>query len=219
MSRAKKITGERMTHSFSQTPHFYLDTEVKLTELKEFKAKMTDATGFKFSYNDFIIAAVARSLKRYPLVNGSFVEGEIRVNEDINVALATATERGLLVPVIKEANKISLLELGKYRKKLVKKTREERITVEELEGGTFTISNLGMFGIKGFYPIINPPQAGILAVGKIEERVVAEKGKIGIEPMMDIRLAADHRVLDGVEGAKFLMSVKELLEDPDQLTG
>lgn len=212
MNRIKKLTGERMSYSFREVPHIYFSAKVNMERMVAYRAELFKETGVKYTYSDFILVAVARALQKYPLVNATFSEGRIFAQEDINIGFATATPNGLVVPVIHEAQRYNMQELAKQRKAVVQKALDGALDIWEMEGGTFTITNLGNYGIDTFDPIINPPQAAILAAGSMKDEVVVENKAIKICPVICFRLAGDHRVLDGIECAKFLAYFKELME-------
>jgi pyruvate dehydrogenase E2 component (dihydrolipoamide acetyltransferase) len=161
---------------------------------------------------DFLLLACACALKDFPTVNASFAEHGIELQPDINLGMAVALEEGLVVPVIRDADRLSLTELASRSRALVDKAQKKKLFPVDYEGGTFTVSNLGMLGVDSFTAIINPPQSAILAVGQVLPRVVADDGMFAIKPMMTATLSADHRVIDGAIGARFLKRIKEVLE-------
>ena len=221
LSRIEKIMIQRMEKSKREIPHFYLTVEVDFSKsqamrddlVKEFEKKEK----VRVSYTDLLIKACGRALSELPRVNSTFEAGRIISHSGVNVGLAVATDKGLIVPVIKDVDKKNLFQIAKKREELVEKASKDRLSLEELEGGAFTLSNLGMFGIKTFIAIINPPQVSILATGGIKERAVVIDNKIEIRPMMEMTLSCDHRVIDGYRGAKFLQEVKRGLEGPSLL--
>jgi pyruvate dehydrogenase E2 component (dihydrolipoamide acetyltransferase) len=166
------------------------------------------------SINDFILMACARALKEFPSVNASVTGQGMETYSDINIGIAVALEEGLVVPVIRNADRLSLAELAKQSRDLAEKAQKKKLFPADYEGGTFTVSNLGMFGIDNFIAIINPPQCAILAVGQVAPRVVPHGEGIAVRPMMTMSLSADHRVVDGAIAARFLRDVKRLLENP-----
>lgn len=219
LSTIRRITGERMTLSKQTVPHFVLTVEAHMTEAVHLREELMDRivseTGQRLSYTALLVKVVAQTLKRHPLANAEFVDGRIKIHRAVNVGVAVGVEEGLLVPVIRAADTKSLADITLGLKAFQEKAASLRFTPEELSGGTFTISNLGMFGIDQFSAIINVPQSAILAVGRIVNKPVGlEDGSIGLRPMMSLTLSVDHRVLDGVTGAKFLAEVKDLLENP-----
>jgi pyruvate dehydrogenase E2 component (dihydrolipoamide acetyltransferase) len=164
------------------------------------------------SINDFILRACAHALKEFPRLNASFTESGINLHADINLGMAVALEEGLVVPVIRNADRLSLTELAARSRELVDKAQKKKLFPLDYEGGTFTVSNLGMLGVDNFVAIINPPQCAILAVGRVAPRVVADDGMFAVKPLMTATLSADHRIIDGAIGARFLQTVKQLLE-------
>ncbi len=217
LSSMREVIARRMTESF-QSPHFYLTVKVDTLELEKTRKQLIPAieskTGIRLTVTDLIIKMVAKALEDNPSVNCSYVDGSVRLIKRIDIGLVTAVEGGLVVPVIRQANKKSLVEIVRDRNELVQKARDRKLTKEEMTGSTFTISNLGMFGIDQFSAIIQPPEAAILALGSIADTVVARDGEILIRPMMTLTLSLDHRVLDGVIGAEFLQSLKNYIENP-----
>lgn len=218
LTRVEKIMAERMQLSKREIPHFYLSTEVNFSEVVKLRGDLLEEVekekGVRLSYTDFLIKACARALCKFPRTNAHYKEGKIVCFPEVNLGLAVAREQGLVVPVIKNAHKKSLSEVALERSKLVAKATEDRLTLEDVEGGTFTLSNLGMMGIKNFSAIINPPQVCLLAAGEIREKPVVEQGKIVIAPIMELTLSCDHRVVDGYLGSQFLQEIKKALEKP-----
>jgi pyruvate dehydrogenase E2 component (dihydrolipoamide acetyltransferase) len=223
LSRLKQITARRMVESFSSAPHFYLKIEVDASQLVAWRERLLPAieadTGVRLTYTDMLVLLTARALQKHSLVNATWQEGGIRTHPEINIGIAAAVEDGLTVPVIKDADKKSAAQIATERSTLMEKAGAGRLGIEDLEGDTFTITNLGMFGIDEFAAIINPPQSAILAVGRIADRVVARKGKAIVQPTLRMVLSIDHRVLDGVLGANFLMELKGLIEAPETVFG
>jgi len=216
----QRLTAQRMTESFTSTPHFYLTIEAKATKLVELRERlqpiMEEKAGVRLTFTDILIVLVAKALRDHPLANASWEKGRIRVWKEINIGLATAVEEGLMVPVIKKADEKGLAQIAGERKELADKAVKGRLSLEELEGGTFTLTNLGMFGVDEFGAIINPPQSAILAVGRIAERPVVEEGQVVARPTIRLTLSVDHRVWDGAEGARFLSDLKALIEGPEE---
>jgi len=216
----QRLTAQRMTESFASIPHFYLTMEAKATKLVELRERlrpiMEQKAEVRLTFTDILIVLVAKVLRDHPLANASWEEGRIRIWKEINIGLATAVEEGLIVPVIKRADEKGLAQIAKERKELADKATEGKLSLEELEGGTFTLTNLGMFGVDEFGAIINPPQSAILAVGRIAERPVVEEGQVVARPTIRLTLSLDHRVLDGAEGARFLSDLKALVEEPEE---
>lgn len=215
----RRITGERMALSKQTVPHFVLTMEADMTEAVHLREKLMDRivaeTGQRLSHTALLMKVVALALKRHPLANAEFVDGRIKIHRAVNVGVAVGVEEGLVVPVIRATDTKSLTDITLELKAFQEKASSLRFTPDDLSGGTFTISNLGMFGVDQFSAIINVPQSAILAVGRMVNRPVGlEDGSIGLRPMMSLTLSVDHRVLDGVTGAKFLTEVKDLLENP-----
>lgn len=218
MNSIRKVIAKRMAQSKFTAPHIYffndVDMEKLLTLREEILVEFEETEGIRISINDFLIKAVALTLREYPLVN-SMVSGEqIRIFPEINVGLAVAMEDGLIVPAIPKADQLGLGEIARHRTDLVDRARRAKLTVEEMERGTFTISSLAQFDISFFTAILNPPQSGILTVGKVEETPVVRDGKMVIHRMMKEGLSVDHRIIDGAVAAQFLQSLKKKLETP-----
>lgn len=213
LSPMRRIVGERMVQSKQSAPHFYVSMDIDMTAVNSLRAerKKRVKDGVP-SVNDFILKACARALKDFPTVNSTFVEQGIKLHADINLGMAVALEEGLVVPVIRNADRLSLTELAAQSRALVDKAQKKKLFPVDYEGGTFTVSNLGMLGVDSFVAIINPPQCAILAVGRIASRVVADDGMFAIKSLMTATLSADHRIVDGAVGARFLRQVKEVLE-------
>ncbi len=218
----RRVVAERMTHSFTTTPHFYLSVETEATELLRLRdsllAAVEAANGAHLTVTDVLIRIVAQALQEHPEVNVAWGQGpegggQVR-QEKVNLGFAVATADGLVVPVIHGAAGLSLAEIARRRSDLADEARDGKLSLADLEGGTFTLTNLGMFGIDEFHAIINPPQSAILAVGRIKERPVASAGSVVVRPTMFLTLSADHRLLDGVQAARFLQRVTQLIEEP-----
>lgn len=222
----RKTIAKRLTESKQNIPHFYLNLDIKAKALEEFRSELLnfqketfpDADG-KVSINDIIVKAVAVSLRLHPKVNASFMGDSITQFGRVDVGIAVSLEGGLLTPVVRNADQKSILTISSEIKALAKKARDRKLKPEEFSKGTFTISNLGMFGISRFTAIINEPESAILAVGAVEDRPVVEKGQIVPGRMMSLTLSCDHRVVDGAVGAEFLRTLKSLLEKPSNLAG
>lgn len=215
----RKTISERMSKSASEIPHITLFLEVDISNLEKFKNKLDKEIGEKkFSYTDFIIKATALSLEKYPILNSTLKDEKIIIFKDINIGLAVSIEDGLIVPVISNSNRLSLEEIADRRIDLVNLARENKLKLKDVTGSTFTITNLGMYQVEYFSPIINPPESGILAVGAITKKPIVNKdAKIAIKPIIKLGLALDHRVSDGVIGAKFLQYLRDILQAPDKL--
>ncbi len=217
VSQMRKTIARRLGESKFSAPHFYLTIAIDMTKAVESRKSVNAVAESKISFNDFVIKAAAVALKKHPTVNSSWLGDKIRYNKAINIGVAVAVPDGLLVPVINNANFKTLSQLNAEVKHLAGKAKSKKLQPDEMTGNTFTISNLGMFGIEEFTAIINPPDACILAVGGIAEQAVVKDGEIGIGKIMKVTLSCDHRVVDGATGAKFLNTFKSLLEDPVRL--
>jgi pyruvate dehydrogenase E2 component (dihydrolipoamide acetyltransferase) len=213
----RRIVGQRMTQSKQTAPHFYVSMDIDMTAVNEMRAKWKEKGEAKVpSINDFILHACARALKDFPSLNSTFTEQGMKVHADINIGTAVALDEGLVVPVIRTADRLSLTELAAQSRELIDKAQKKKLFPLDYEGGTFTVSNLGMLGVDSFIAIINPPQCAILAIGRLAPRVVAEDGMFSIKSFMTATLSADHRVVDGAIAARFLREIKELLERPEE---
>jgi pyruvate dehydrogenase E2 component (dihydrolipoamide acetyltransferase) len=220
LTRTQSLIARRMSESKATIPHFYLRTVVNMDRAVEVRAafKQAAAEGETVpSLNDFVVKASAIALKRHPKANAAFRDGHFELYPKVNIGIAVATEGALIVPVISEADQLTLTEIGDAARRLAKRVRSGEVTPPELSGGTFTVSNLGMFGVSGFDAVINPGQAGILAVGEVSKRPVVTDEGIGSAHLMEMTLACDHRILYGAEGAEFLAQVKANLEEPGLL--
>jgi pyruvate dehydrogenase E2 component (dihydrolipoamide acetyltransferase) len=216
LSPMRRIVGERMVQSKQAAPHFYVSMDIDMTGVGKLRAerKKQPKDGVP-SVNDFILCACARALKDFPSVNASFTEQGIKLHADINLGMAVALDEGLVVPVIRNTDRLTLTELAARSRELVDKAQKKKLLPLDYEGGTFTVSNLGMLGVDSFIAIINPPQCAILAVGRVAPRVAADEGMFAIKSLMTATLSADHRVVDGAIGARFLRQIKEVLERGD----
>jgi pyruvate dehydrogenase E2 component (dihydrolipoamide acetyltransferase) len=217
MSRMWKVMADRLTQSWTSVPHFFLARDVDAKRFTKWHRSAQERSQSKLTYTDLLVKLVAQSLAAHARVNAAWVDGRIVGNQSIHIGLAVAVEDGLLVPVIRHADRLGLEEIAQARSDLVARAQAGKLGVDELQGGTFTISNLGMFGIDQFSAIINPPQAAILAVGRIADRVVAVDGKPKVRPMLTLNLSSDHRVVDGARAARFLDHLARLIEDPMRL--
>jgi pyruvate dehydrogenase E2 component (dihydrolipoamide acetyltransferase) len=211
----RKVIARRLTESKQHAPHFYLTVDCEIDALlatrKQLNEKLSDG---KVSVNDLVIKAAAIALKQVPAANASWTEEEIRVYRSVDISVAVAIEGGLITPVIRGAQNKGLAEIAAEMKDLAGRARDGKLMPEEYQGGTFSISNLGMFGIKDFCAVINPPQGAILAVGAGEPRPVVKDGALAIATVMSCTLSVDHRVVDGAIGAEFMAAFKKLIEDP-----
>lgn len=216
LNRLQQTIVRRMTQSKATIPHFHLQSEADMTEVVDAREHLREISDGPIpSINDLVVRACALTLREMPKLNGSYTDGMLSLNSRINVGVAVATEDALVVPTIFDADQKDLREIASESSELAARVRDGSVTPPELSGGTFTVSNLGMFGITRFEAIINPPQAAILAVGAIVKRVVPADGD-GFEArdILEMTLGCDHRILYGADGAKFLQRVRELLEDP-----
>ena len=215
-----RIMAERTTQSWTTVPHFFVARDVDATALSATRERLIPVIershGVKVTHTDLIVAAVARALRLHPRMNGSWARDSITLNADVNVALAMAVENAVVTAVIRNSDRATLGEIAKQRKELAERARANRLQPADITGATFTISNLGMFSVDAFTAIIVPPQAGILAVGAITDRVVAASGMIGVRPTMTLTLSSDHRVVDGARAAAFLNDVVLALSEPDK---
>ena len=215
-----RLMAERTTQSWTTVPHFFVVREADAVALSEARKKLgaefETSRGLKLTYTDLLVALVARVLVKHPRMNASWTGEGVRVNAEINVGLAMAVEDGVVAPVIHNADKVKLIEIATQRRDLTERARSGKLRPSDLTGGTFTISNLGMFGVDAFTAIIIPPQAAILAVGRIVDRVVPVEGRAEIRPMMTLTLSSDHRVVDGARAAEFLRDLVEAIGSPQQ---
>lgn len=214
VSQMRKTIAKRLAESKYSAPHFYLTMEINMDKAIEARKSMNEFGTAKISFNDLVIKAAAAALRQNPKANSSWLGDKIRYNDHIHIGMAVAVEEGLLVPVIRFADQLSLSQISNQAKSLGQKAKNKELQPKDWEGNTFTISNLGMFGIDEFTAIINPPDACILAVGGIKETVIVKDGQMKIGNVMKVTLSCDHRVVDGAVGSAFLLSLKGLLEDP-----
>ena len=214
VSQMRKTISKRLAESKFSAPHFYLTMEIDMDNCVEGRNKINETSDVKISFNDIIIKAAAVSLRKHPMVNASFLTDKIRVNNHIHIGVAVAVDEGLLVPVIRFADNKSLSHISTEVRNLAGKAKNKELQPSDWEGNTFTISNLGMFGIDEFTAIINPNDACILAVGGIKNIPVVKNGGIVPGNVMKVTLSCDHRIVDGAIGSAFLKTLKELIEDP-----
>ena len=224
LSPIKRITAQRMSESFQNVPHFYLRRQLNMEKMAALKDRLGQDAGLagqaKITYTDLLLKALAEALKMHPYMNASWSEEGIRLYQKVNPGFAIALPQGLVVAVIKDSHSKLLATIARERALLIEKAGTGKLDQDDLSGGTFTLSNLGMFDIDDFSPIINPPQSGILAIGTIAEKPVVENHQVQIRRMMNVTLAADHRVVDGAQAAEFLKSFAELVEvKPELLMG
>lgn len=215
----RRIIGQRMCQSKFTAPHLYFTDGVDMTELTRFRRRLLEEEEVHVAVSDLLIMAACKALQKYPGVNSALIGEEIITYQSVNIGMAVAGEQGLIVPVVKDVQEKSLRQIAAETRPLVARAKEGRLTPEEYSGGTFSISNLGMFGIENFTAILNPPEAAILAVSSVRKKAVVitkESGEdeIAIRPMMNIQLTVDHRVIDGLLAAQFVGYLKSLLEHP-----
>jgi pyruvate dehydrogenase E2 component (dihydrolipoamide acetyltransferase) len=214
VSQMRKTIARRLSESLFTAPHFYLTMKINMDAAIAARTMVNETAPVKISFNDFIVKAVALSLKQHPKVNSSWMGDFIRENHHVNIGIAVAVEEGLLVPVLRFADTLSLSQISVSVKEFAKKAKDKKLQPADWEGSTFTISNLGMFGIDQFTAIINPPDACILAVGGIAQEPIVKNGQVVPGNVMNVTLSCDHRVVDGATGAAFLQTLKNLLEQP-----
>jgi len=217
LSQMRKTIARRLTASMQEAPHFYLTRSISMEAAATWREKLNALSPTKISFNDLIIKAVATALRKHPYLNAAWMGDHIRLYQEIHIGFAVAVDEGLIVPVIRHADRKGLSEIATETATLAQKARERKLSPEEYTGSTFSISNLGMFGIEEFTAVINPPEAAILAVGAIQPTPVVKGDKIEIERRMRVTLSCDHRVVDGATGAAFLATLTELLEEPARL--
>jgi pyruvate dehydrogenase E2 component (dihydrolipoamide acetyltransferase) len=217
LSQMRKTIARRLVESIGPVPHFFLTIEVDMERAQQARARINallEERGEKVSLNDLIIRAVAGALRQHPAVNSAWHDDHIRRYRGVHVGVAVAVEDGLITPVIRDADRKGVAEIARDVRELAGRAREKKLKPEEYTGATFSISNLGMFGIHEFTAVINPPEAGILAVGQVEELPVAIEGQVVVRPRMRATMSCDHRVIDGATGARFLQTLKAMLEEP-----
>jgi pyruvate dehydrogenase E2 component (dihydrolipoamide acetyltransferase) len=219
LNRLQQTVARRMAESKATVPHFYLSTEIDMSESVQARAQLKQLAGTERpapTFNDMVVKACALALREFPRANGAYRDGKVELYSRINVGVAVAAQDALVVPTVFDADRRSIGEIATETRALAEKVREGKITPPELSGGTFTVSNLGMFGVTNFAAVINPPQAALLAVGSLEPKAVVdrESRRVVVRDMMGVTLACDHRILYGADGAQFLARVRELLEHP-----
>jgi len=214
VSQMRKVIAKRLAESKFTAPHFYLTMSIDMDKAVESRAKLNEVASAKISFNDIVLKAVAVALKQHPNVNSSWLGDKIRINHHVNIGVAVAVEDGLLVPVVRFADTKSLTQIATEVKDFAQRAKNKKLQPADWEGSTFTISNLGMFGIDEFTAIINPPDACILAIGGISQVPVVKNGAIVPGNVMKVTLSCDHRVVDGATGSAFLQTLKNLLEEP-----
>ena len=216
-SNIRKVVAKRLTESKQQVPHFYLTIDCQIDALLKLRADLNtraEKEGVKLSVNDLVIKAAAIALRKVPAANASYTEAAIRRYKQIDISVAVAIPDGLITPIVRNADLKGLAQISSEMKDLAARARSGKLKLEEFQGGTFSISNLGMYGIREFAAVINPPQGAILAVGAGEQRPVVRDGALAIATVMTVTLSVDHRVVDGAVGAEYLAAFKKLVEDP-----
>jgi pyruvate dehydrogenase E2 component (dihydrolipoamide acetyltransferase) len=214
LSQMRKTIARRLAESKFSAPHFYLTMKINMDKTAEARKLINEQPDTRISFNDFVIKACASALRQHPAINSSWLGDKIRINKDINIGVAVAVEDGLMVPVLFAADRMGLKEINAHVATLADKARNKKLQPQEMQGNTFTISNLGMFGIDEFTGIINPPDAAILAVGAIAEELSLVDGKVTSTKVMKVTMSCDHRAIDGATGAKFLQTLQQFLENP-----
>ncbi|HUR00237.1 MAG TPA: dihydrolipoamide acetyltransferase family protein [Gemmatimonadaceae bacterium] len=215
LTQIRKTIARRLAESNGPVPTFFLTIELDVTRAAEMRTQLAEmGDEYKASFNDIVIKATALALSEHPEVNAHWLNDKIRQFNRIHVAMAVAVEDGLITPVLFDADRMALWEISQKAKELAKKARDRKLTPEEYTGSTFSVSNLGMFGIDQFTAIINPPEAGILAIGGVEEKPVVVDGQLEVRQRMRVTMSCDHRVIDGATGAKFLQTLRRLIENP-----
>lgn len=210
----RKVIAERMSASWNTAPHVNFTYEIDMTEAKALKDKMAKAADTKYSYTEIIVKAVAQALTEHKDINSSLIDGKIYEHDTVNMGIAVALDKGLIVPVIRDAQNKSISALKNEIKRLGEKARDNALSPDEISGGTFTVSNLGMYGIDAFTPIINPPESAILGVCRVVDRPVVVEGEVMVRPIMNICLSFDHRLIDGAVAAAFMKKLRHFLEQP-----
>jgi pyruvate dehydrogenase E2 component (dihydrolipoamide acetyltransferase) len=217
LTKLQSTIARRMAESKATAPHFYLEAEVDMSRAVEARTRIKAAAGegdVVPSFNDMVVKACARALREHPRANGAYRDGRFELYSRVNVGIAVAGQDALVVPTVFDADRKGLRQIAEESRALAGRVRDGQITPPELSGATFTVSNLGMYGIDSFSAVINPPQAGILAVGAIDERPVSRNGEVATAHLMRVNLACDHRILYGADGAEFLARIRTLLEEP-----
>jgi len=215
LTAMRRVIARRLTESKQTVPHFYLTIDCEIDELLKFRTELNGKSdAYRISVNDFVIRAAALALRQVPAANASWSDEAILLWNTVDIAVAVALEDGLITPIVKNADRKGLAAIANETKDLVARARAGKLKLEEFQGGTFSISNLGMFGVRDFAAVINPPHGGILAVGAGEQRPVVRNGALAIATVMSCTLSCDHRAVDGAVGAQFLAAFKKLVEDP-----
>lgn len=216
LNRMRKTIARRMTESKATAPHFYVTVEINMDDAMKMREQLNGLApeAERISVNDLIVAAAARTLARFPALNASYREDNLEMHSQVNIGIVVALEDGLIPPVLRDADKKNLKRIAAESRELTERARANKLRSDDLGGGTFTVSNLGMFDVDEFIAIINPPEAAILAVGAVTRRPVAAAGEIRIALLMKTTLSVDHRVADGAQAGRFMQEFKKLLENP-----
>ena len=217
LTRIQKLIGERMLKSKRNKPCFYVESKADVTELMSLRPKLRKSLGVKITTNIFYIRALALATKKYPLTAGKFDGANIKIGDSINVGFALNAPQGLVVPVIKSADKKTLVEIAELEKSLTEKARDNQLTLEDIQGETIALSNLGAYGVDSFLGIVPPPASTILAVGNVIKMARPLAGKTTVRKMVNMSLAVDHRIIGGSYAAEFLNFIKEQLQEPQRL--
>jgi len=217
VSQMRKTIARRLTESLSPVPHFFLTVEIDMARVQSARASVNEllaGSGDKVSVNDFVLKATAAALAKHPECNSAWHDDHIRRFHHVHIGVAVAVDDGLITPVVKHADRKGIVQISREVREMASRAREKRLSPDEYTGSTFSVSNLGMFGIREFTAIINPPEAGILAVGAVEEIPAVVEGRVEVRPRMRITMSCDHRVIDGAQGSRFLQTLKGMLEEP-----
>ena len=217
LSQMRKTIARRLVESIGPVPHFFLTIDVDMSRVVEARKRVNqllDARGVKVSYNDIVLKSTAMALLRHPNCNAHWGGDHIRQFNRVHLGVAVAVDDGLITPIVRDAHVKGMAQIAEEVRELAGRARAKKLKPEEYTGATFSVSNLGMFGIESFTGVINPPEAGILAVGALEERPVVEEGQVVVRPRMRITMSCDHRVIDGAQGARFLETLRGILEEP-----
>jgi len=214
LTQIRKTIAKRLAASIGPVPRFFLTTEIDMERAAEARDHLKKATEATFSFNDLVIKAVAVALRQHPAVNAWWMDDHIRIHHAVHIGMAVAIPDGLITPVIRDADRKGLAEIGTESKELAQRARDRKLKPDEYTGATFSVSNLGMLDIDEFTAVINPPEAGILAIGRMAQRPVAHEGTVAIRRRMRLTMSCDHRVIDGATGARFLQTLKGMLENP-----
>jgi pyruvate dehydrogenase E2 component (dihydrolipoamide acetyltransferase) len=217
LTQMRKTIARRLVESIGPVPHFFLTIDVDMARVVDARKRVNallDSRGIKVSYNDIVLKATAMALRQHPNCNAHWGGDHIRQFSRVHLGVAVAIEEGLITPIVRDAHVKGMAQIAEEVRELAGRAREKKLKPEEYTGATFSVSNLGMFGIEAFTGVINPPEAGILAVGALEDRAVVEAGQVVVRPRMRITMSCDHRVIDGAQGARFLETLKGILEEP-----